>query len=123
MSDVKSIALSRIESILDENSFVETLSLAKQRSTDFTDGKAQAPSDGVITGHGIIDGDPVFIFAEDPEVLGGTVGEIHAKKIIALYDLAMKTGSPVIGLLDSKGIRLSESVDALEAVGSILKGI
>ena len=121
MSDVKSIALSRIESILDENSFVETLSLAKQRSTDFTDGKAQAPSDGVITGHGIIDGDPVFIFAEDPEVLGGTVGEIHAKKIIALYDLAMKTGSPVIGLLDSKGIRLSESVDALEAVGSILK--
>lgn len=121
MSDVKSIALSRIESILDENSFVETLSLAKQRTTDFTDGKAQAPSDGVVTGHGLIDGDPVFIFAEDPDVLGGTVGEIHAKKIISLYDLAIKTGSPIIGLLDSKGIRLSESVDALESVGAILK--
>ncbi len=120
MSDGKSQALSRIESILDDASFVELQALVTARSTDFGESE-QAPSDGVVIGHGQIDGDLVFIYAQDPSVKNGSIGEMHAKKILSVYDMARKVGAPVIGLLDSTGIRLTESVDALEAVAAIVK--
>ncbi len=112
-------ALSRIEQLLDENSFVELGAYVTSRSTDFDMNAKQTPSDGVVIGHGLIDGNLVFVFSQDPTVLGGSIGEMHAKKIASIYDMAVKMGAPVIGLVDSTGIRLQESVDSLEAVASI----
>ena len=114
-----SLAMQRITRLVDENSFIEIGSLVTARSTDFNLAATDTPSDGVITGHGLIDGNLVFIYSQDASVLNGTVGEMHAKKISALYDLAMKTGAPVIGLVDCAGLRLQEATDALEAFGSI----
>ena len=105
--------------MLDANSFVEIGKSVTARSTDFNMTETKAPSDGVITGSGVIDGNLVYVYSQDASVLNGTVGEMHAKKISALYDLAMKTGAPVIGLVDCAGLRLQEATDALEAFGSI----
>ncbi|MCR5641631.1 MAG: carboxyl transferase [Lachnospiraceae bacterium] len=113
-------AIGRINGLLDANSFVELGSLVTSRSTDFNVNAADTPSDGVVIGHGLIDGNLVFVFSQDASVLGGSIGEMHAKKILSVYDMAMKMGAPVIGLLDSTGVRLQESVDALEAMGAIL---
>ncbi len=115
----QSKAAARIESLLDANSFVEIGQAVTARSTDFNMAENKAPSDGVITGYGLIDGNPVYVYSQDASVLGGTVGEMHARKIIRLYDLARKTGAPVVGLLDCAGIRLQESTDALDAFGRI----
>ena len=114
-----SLAGTRITSLLDANSFVEIGKSITARSTDFNMTETKAPSDGVITGSGVIDGNLVYVYSQDASVLNGTVGEMHAKKISALYDLAMKTGAPVIGLVDCAGLRLQEATDALEAFGSI----
>lgn len=114
-----SLAGTRITSLLDANSFVEIGKSVTARSTDFNMAETKAPSDGVITGSGVIDGNLVYVYSQDASVLNGTVGEMHAKKISALYDLAMKTGAPVIGLVDCAGLRLQEATDALEAFGSI----
>lgn len=112
-------AMQRIAKLVDENSFMEIGSLVTARSTDFNLAQTDTPSDGVITGHGLIDGNLVFVYSQDVSVLGGTVGEMHAKKIAGVYDMAVKMGAPVIGLIDCAGIRLQESVDALEAFGTI----
>lgn len=112
-------AVQRIAKLVDENSFMEIGSLVTARSTDFNLAQTDTPSDGVITGHGLIDGNLVFIYSQDASVLGGTIGEMHAKKVAAVYDMAVKMGAPVIGLIDCAGIRLQESVDALEAFGMI----
>lgn len=109
----------RITALLDENSFVEIGAKVTARATDFNLEQKETPSDGVITGYGVIDGNPVYVYSQDASVLGGSVGEMHAKKIANLYDLAMKTGAPVIGLLDSAGLRLQEATDALNAFGEI----
>ena len=114
-----SLAGTRITSLLDANSFVEIGKSVTARSTDFNMTETKAPSDGVITGSGVIDGNLVYVYSQDASVLNGTVGEMHAKKISALYDLAMKTGAPVISLVDCAGLRLQEATDALEAFGSI----
>ena len=114
-----SLAGTRITSLLDANSFVEIGKSVTASSTDFNMTETKAPSDGVITGSGVIDGNLVYVYSQDASVLNGTVGEMHAKKISALYDLAMKTGAPVIGLVDCAGLRLQEATDALEAFGSI----
>ena len=114
-----SLAGTRITSLLDANSFVEIGKSITARNTDFNMTETKAPSDGVITGSGVIDGNLVYVYSQDASVLNGTVGEMHAKKISALYDLAMKTGAPVIGLVDCAGLRLQEATDALEAFGSI----
>ena len=114
-----SLAGTRITSLLDANSFVEIGKSVTARSTDFNMTETKAPSDGVITGSGVIDGNLVYVYSQDASVLNGTVGEMHAKKISALYDLAMKTGAPVIGLVDCAGLRLQEATDALEAFVSI----
>lgn len=115
----QSLAGTRIDSLLDANSFVEIGQSVTARNTDFNMTEKKAPSDGVITGYGVIDGNLVYVYSQDASVLNGTVGEMHAKKISRLYDLAMKTGAPVIGLVDCAGIRLQEATDALEAFGEI----
>ena len=113
------LASQRIASLLDENSFVEIGALVTARATDFNLKQTETPSDGVVTGYGVIDGNLVYVYSQDASVLGGSVGEMHAKKIAKLYDLAMKTGAPVIGLIDSAGLRLQEATDALNAFGEV----
>ena len=113
------LASQRIASLLDENSFVEIGALVTARATDFNLKQTETPSDGVITGYGVIDGNLVYVYSQDASVLGGSMGEMHAKKIAKLYDLAMKTGAPVIGLIDSAGLRLQEATDALNAFGEL----
>ncbi len=118
---VKSKAADRIAALLDESSFVEIGSLVTARSTDFNLTEEKAASDGVITGYGLIDGNLVYVYSQDASVLGGSIGEMHAKKIIRLYSLAMKMGAPVIALLDSAGMRLQESTDALNAFSTLYR--
>lgn len=112
-------ASQRINALLDENSFVEIGAMVTARATDFNLKQTETPSDGVITGYGVIDGNLVYVYSQDASVLGGTIGEMHAKKIVNLYELAMKTGAPVIGLIDSAGLRLQEATDALNGFGQI----
>jgi len=109
----------RIASLLDENSFVEIGGLVTARATDFNLKPTDTPSDGCITGYGVIAGNPVYVYSQDASVIGGSVGEMHARKIANIYDLAMKTGAPVIGLIDSAGLRLQEATDALNAFGTV----
>lgn len=110
-------ASQRIAALLDDNSFVEIGGLVTARATDFNLKPNETPSDGCITGYGVINGNLVYVYSQDASVLNGTIGEMHAKKITNLYDLAMKTGAPVIGLIESAGLRLQEATDALAAFG------
>ena len=112
-------ASQRIAALLDDNSFVEIGAKVTARATDFNMKPTETPSDGVVTGYGVIDGSLVYVYSQDASVMNGTVGEMHAKKIANLYDLALKTGAPVIGLIDSAGLRLQEATDALNAFGEI----
>lgn len=112
-------AMQRILSLLDENSFVEIGAKVTARATGFNMRPDQTPSDGVITGYGLIDGSLVYVYSQNAEVLGGSVGEMHARKIADLYRLAVRTGAPVIGLVDSTGLRLQEATDALHAFASV----
>ena len=114
-------ACSRIKTLLDAGSFVEIGGAVTARNTDFNLQEQKTPSDGVITGYGVIDGNLVYVYSQDAAVLNGAVGEMHAKKITNLYDMAMKMGAPVIGLVDCAGLRLQEATDALEAFGSLYR--
>lgn len=114
-------ARDRILSFVDENSFVEIGAGITKRSTDFNMQEKSAPSDGVITGYGLVKNTPVYLYSQDESVLGGTIGEMHAKKIAHIYELAMKTGTPVVGFVDCAGMRLQESTDALAGFGKIYK--
>ncbi len=111
----------RIAALLDENSFVEIGAKVQARNTDFNLETKKAPGDGVITGYGVIDDSLVYVYSQDASTLAGSIGEMHARKIVNLYKLAMKTGAPVIGLIDSAGLRLEEATDALYALGRIYK--
>ena len=115
----QSLASTRINALLDENSFVEIGGYVTARSTDFNMHEKETPGDGVVTGYGVIDGNLVYVYSQDASVLGGTIGEMHAKKITALYDMAMKMGAPVIGMIDCAGLRLQEATDALDAFGKL----
>ncbi|SFN98199.1 Acetyl-CoA carboxylase, carboxyltransferase component [Pseudobutyrivibrio sp. JW11] len=121
MGNDLSQAQARINALLDDNSFVELQSLVTSRNTDFNLDAKKEPSDGVIIGHGLVDGTLVFVFSQNADVLGGTIGEMHAKKILSVYDMALKVGAPVIGFIDCGGVRLQESFDALEALGSVIE--
>ncbi|MGM9974484.1 MAG: carboxyl transferase domain-containing protein, partial [Clostridiaceae bacterium] len=122
MSKISSSAARiRISSLLDDRSFVEIGAAITARSTDFNLNEQKAPGDGVITGYGVINGSLVYVYSQDSSVLNGTVGEMHAKKIINLYDMALKMGAPVIGLIDCGGIRLQEGNDALYSLGELYK--
>lgn len=112
-------AYSRIAGLLDAGSFVEIGGAVTARTTDFNMQEKETPADGVITGYGVIDGNLVYVYSQDVAVLNGAIGEMHAKKIAAIYDMAMKMGAPVIGLIDCAGMRLQEATDALEAFGRL----
>ena len=112
-------ARQRVASLLDESSFVEVGAYVTARSTDFNLADKETPADGVITGYGVIDGNLVFVYSQDAAVLSGSIGEMHARKIANIYDMAVKMGAPVIGLIDCAGLRLQEAVDALNGFGTI----
>src|SRR5829696_8618529 len=115
----KMTARERIEFLLDEGSFEEFDKLVVHRSRDFELDKQIYPGDGVITGHGLIDGRNVFVFAQDFTVFGGSLSETHAEKICKVMDLAMKVGAPIIGLNDSGGARIQEGVVSLGGYADI----
>ena len=107
MSQVKAMsAVERIESLLDAGSFIEIGASVHARNTDFNMPEKQTPADGVITGYGTIDSNLVYVFSQDPSVMGGAIGEMHARKIEKIYELALKMGAPVIGMYDCAGLRL-----------------
>lgn len=112
-------AMDRINALLDEGSFVEIGANVTKRNTDFNLSEKSVPSDGVITGYGLIDCSLVYVYSQDASVLGGSIGEMHAKKITRIYDLALKVGAPVIGLVDCAGLRLQEATDALAGFGEL----
>lgn len=120
MSNRLSLSASdRINALLDDASFVEVGAYVTARSTDFNMQEKDTPKDGVITGYGVIGGKIVYVYSQDATVLGGAIGEMHAKKIAKIYDMAMKVGAPVIGLIDCAGLRLQEATDALNAFGEV----
>ncbi len=115
----KLTARERLELLLDPESFVEFDAFVTHRSTDFGLGAQRILGDGVVTGHGTIDGRLVFVFSQDFTVFGGSLSEAHAEKICKIMDLAMKVGAPVIGLNDSGGARIQEGVVSLGAYADI----
>jgi propionyl-CoA carboxylase beta chain len=115
----KMTARERIEFLLDENSFEEFDKFVVHRSTDFGLEEQKYLGDGVVTGHGLIDGREVFVFAQDFTVFGGSLSETHAQKICKIMDFALKTGAPVIGLNDSGGARIQEGVLSLGGYADI----
>ncbi|WKV07897.1 carboxyl transferase domain-containing protein [Thermoanaerobacterium sp. CMT5567-10] len=115
----KLTARERIEKLLDEDSFVEIDAFVEHRCIDFGMEKQRIPGEGVVTGYGTIDGRLVYVYAQDFTVLGGSLGEYHAKKITKIMDMAVKMGAPLIGLNDSGGARIQEGVDALSGYGNI----
>ena len=114
----KLTARERIELLLDEGSFEEFDMLKVGRGGALGEDRTYS-GDGVITGHGNIDGREVFVFSQDFTVIGGSLGEAHSQKICKVMDLAEKVGAPIIGLNDSGGARIQEGVDALAAYGEI----
>lgn len=112
-------AMDRIKSLLDENSFVEIGASVTKRSTDFNLQEKSVPADGVITGYGTIDCSLVYVYSQDASQLGGSIGEMHARKIAGIYDMALKVSAPVIGLVDCAGLRLQEAADALAGFGDL----
>ena len=112
-------ASSRIAALLDENSFVEVGAYITARTKDFNMTEQETPADGVVTGYGTIEGCLVYVYSQDASVLGGSMGEMHAKKISNIYSMAMKMGAPVIGLIDCAGLRLQEATDALAGFGQV----
>ena len=115
----KLTARERIEKLLDPGSFVEEFMLAETQSTDFGMAEKRQPTDGVVTGHGKIDGRSVYLFAQDRTVLAGTVGSAHAEKIAYVIQTARKLGTPLIGLYDSVGARIQEGLSVTTAIGKI----
>ncbi|HEY6190134.1 MAG TPA: acyl-CoA carboxylase subunit beta [Pyrinomonadaceae bacterium] len=115
----KMTARERIEFFLDEGTFEEFDKLVVHRSRDFDLDKQLIAGDGVVTGHGLVDGRRVFIFAQDFTVFGGSLSETHAEKICKLMDLALKVGAPLIGLNDSGGARIQEGVVSLGGYADI----
>jgi propionyl-CoA carboxylase beta chain len=115
----KMTARERVEFLLDEGTFEEFDEFVHHRTTDFGLGKQKFPGDGVVTGHGLVDGRRVFVFAQDFTVFGGSLSETHAEKICKVMDLAMKVGAPVVGLNDSGGARIQEGVISLGGYADI----
>ncbi|GAA0346341.1 acyl-CoA carboxylase subunit beta [Bacillus carboniphilus] len=115
----KLTARERIELLVDEGTFVELNPFIEHRSHDFGLGDVKGPGDGVVTGYGKIHGRPIYLFSQDFTVFGGALGEMHAKKIANVMDLAAKNGTPFIGLNDSGGARIQEGVVSLDGYGHV----
>ncbi len=112
-------ARARLEVLLDEGSFEEIGAFVTHRSREFGLEKQRIPGDGVITGRGLINGRPVFVFSQDFTVFGGSLSEMHAQKIVRLQDLALENGLPLIGLNDSGGARIQEGILSLAGYADI----
>jgi methylmalonyl-CoA decarboxylase subunit alpha len=115
----KLTARERIDLLLDAGTFREIEPYIVQRSDELGVSSEKPPGDGVVTGYGLVDGRTVYVYAQDFTVLGGAVGEMHGLKIARVMDLAVRSGSPVIGLIDSGGARIQEGVRALGAYAGI----
>ncbi|MGG2017580.1 acyl-CoA carboxylase subunit beta [Bacillus sp. S10(2024)] len=115
----KLTARERIELLLDNDTFVELQPFIEHRCTDFGLDKKIGPGDGVVTGYGKVNGRPIYLFSQDFTVFGGALGEMHAKKISNIMDLAAKNGVPIVGLNDSGGARIQEGVLSLDGYGQI----
>ncbi|MDY6861632.1 MAG: carboxyl transferase domain-containing protein [Thermodesulfobacteriota bacterium] len=115
----KLTARERLNVLFDPNSFQEMDMFVRHRCTDFEMKNAFIPGEGVVTGHGTVNGRTVFAFSQDFTARAGTLGEMHAKKICKVMDMALKCGSPIIGFNDSGGARIQEGVDALSGYGGI----
>jgi acetyl-CoA carboxylase carboxyltransferase component len=112
-------AYERLDILLDPGSFRELDAFVEHRSTNFGLDKQRFPGDSVVTGWGTIDGRLVFVYSQDFTVLGGSLSEVHAQKIIKIMEMAMKTGAPIIGLNDSGGARIQEGVESLAGYAEI----
>lgn len=115
----KLTARERINALLDDGSFVEIDAFVTHRCTEFGMDCVEAPGEGVVTGYGTVDGRLVYVYAQDFTVIGGSLGEMHAKKICKVMDMAAKMGAPIIGMNDSGGARIQEGIDALSGFGEI----
>lgn len=115
----KLTARERIDLLLDKDSFVELDLLVEHRCSNFGMDKVEAPGEGVVTGYGTINERLIYVFAQDFTVIGGSLGEMHAKKICKVLDMAMKMGAPCIGVNDSGGARIQEGVDSLSGYGQL----
>ncbi|XXM73820.1 acyl-CoA carboxylase subunit beta [Lysinibacillus sphaericus] len=115
----KLTARERIDILVDPGSFVELNPFIEHRCSDFGLNGVDGPGDGVVTGYGKVDGKPIYLFSQDFTVFGGALGEMHAKKISHVMDLAVKNGAPFIGLNDSGGARIQEGVVSLDGYGHI----
>ncbi|MCQ6278010.1 acyl-CoA carboxylase subunit beta [Bacillus sp. EB600] len=115
----KLTARERIDLLVDEGSFVELNPFIEHRSNDFGLDEMKGPGDGVVTGYGKVNGRPIYLFSQDFTVFGGALGEMHAKKIANVMDLAAKNGAPFVGLNDSGGARIQEGVVSLDGYGQI----
>ncbi len=120
-SDERTSAISKIIEILDPGSFMEVGEHVSARYTEFYHPESVVESDGVVTGYGTVEGNLVFIFAQDNEVMGGTFGEQHGRKIVDLYEHAIKAKAPIIGLLDCAGFRIEEGMDGLYQFAKLYK--
>lgn len=118
-SNNKLTARERILKLLDEGSFVEIDAFVEHRCVNFGMDKNKTPGEGVVTGYGTIDGRLIYIFAQDFTVMGGSLGEMHAAKIVKVQQMAVKVGAPIIGINDSGGARIQEGVDALSGYAKI----
>ena len=112
-------ARERVDLLLDEGSFEELDKLVRHRSHNFGMANNVVDGDGFVTGHGLIHGRQVFVFAQDFTVFGGSLSESNALKIVKIMDLALKTGAPLIGLNDSGGARIQEGVLSLAGYADI----
>src|SRR5690625_4030181 len=116
----KKTARERIDYLLDKGTFIELNSFMKHRNVEELGfNESLMGGEGVVTGYGEINGKPIYLYAQDFTVLGGSVGEVHAKKIINVIDMAAKTGVPLIGINDSGGARIQEGISALDGYGKI----
>jgi len=115
----KLTARERVDLFLDEGSFVELDRFAMHRCTEFGMQEQQLLGDSVVTGHGLVEGRPVYLFSQDFTVIGGSLGETHANKICKVMDMALKVGVPIVGLNDSGGARIQEGVDSLAGYAEI----
>lgn len=115
----KLTARERLALLFDEDTFIELDAFVTHRSTNFGMDKVKAPGEGVVTGYGYVDDRLVYAYAQDFTVIGGSLGEMHAAKIVKVQENAMKMGAPIVGLNDSGGARIQEGVDALSGYAKI----
>ncbi|MDP2873446.1 MAG: carboxyl transferase domain-containing protein [Bacillota bacterium] len=115
----KLTARERLAQLFDQDSFTELDMFARHRCIEFGMDRTEAPGEGVVTGFGRVDGRPVYAFAQDFTVIGGSLGEAHASKIVKVMEMAAKVGAPLVGINDSGGARIQEGIDALDGYGRI----